>query len=56
VPKTSSQAGELTEVLAASRLEVAKAVEADGADMHQIEVDRLVWHHAHAQAAIALRE
>lgn len=54
--KLLGQPGELTEALAAARLKVAKAVQATGADQHQIEVDRFVWSYAHAQAAIALRE
>jgi (2S)-methylsuccinyl-CoA dehydrogenase len=54
--KLSRQSAELTEILAASRLEVARAVKAEGADRHQIEVDHFVWCYAHAQAALALRE
>src|ERR1700687_6092334 len=46
----------LTESLAAARLRVATRVEVDGADVHQIDVDRLVWNFAHVEAAIALSE
>lgn len=54
--KHSIDTDDLSEILAAARFEIVKGVEADGADQHQIELDRLVWSHAHAQAAIALQE
>lgn len=52
----SARVNELTELLAPIRLQLENAVEADGADEHQIEVDRLVWIYAHTEAAVALLE
>jgi (2S)-methylsuccinyl-CoA dehydrogenase len=46
----------LTEALAVHRAQVRRGVHLDGADQHQIAIDNLVWHHAHVEAAIALRE
>lgn len=54
--EAQERVAELTEAISAARLEVVKAVEATGADENQIEIDRLVWSHAHAEAAIALLE
>lgn len=54
--KPPSVTHRLTEALAGHRAEVMQEVRAGGLDEHQIAVDNLVWHHAHAEAAIALRE
>lgn len=47
---------ELTAGLTARRADVVNAVQVDGIDMHQIDVDRLVWLNAYAEAAVALHE
>jgi (2S)-methylsuccinyl-CoA dehydrogenase len=49
-------ADRLAAALAVHRHAVMRAVRLDGVDEHQIAVDNLVWHHAHAEAAVALRE
>ncbi|HKF77493.1 MAG TPA: acyl-CoA dehydrogenase family protein [Candidatus Dormibacteraeota bacterium] len=46
----------LAEALEALRAQVAADVATDGADRHQVALDYLVWCHAHAEAARALRE
>ena len=48
---TSSQ-----ETLTTLKRQVASAVEADGPEAHQIDIDRLVWSHARVEVARALRE
>ena len=45
----------LDQRLDALKKRVAAAVAADGPDAHQIEVDRLVWCHAYAEAARTMR-
>lgn len=53
---TAVQAERLSEELAAIRRTVSEAVAADGFDRHQVEIDHLVWSHAHVEAAQALRQ
>lgn len=48
--------GELTRAFAPAALKLAKTIEADGPDQHQVEVDHLVWIYAHVEATIALLE
>lgn len=52
----SATATGLQEALAESTRHVAAAVQADGPDNHQVEVDHLVWLHARVAVAEALRE
>ena len=54
--ETAERVGQLMDALAPIRVAVRDAVESDGPDEHQIEIDRLVWSHAHAEAAIASLE
>ena len=54
--KPSPTADRVTEALAKHRSKVIRAVLVDGLDEHQVAVDCLVWHYAHAEAAMALRE
>jgi len=51
---TASVMATVDEVLTAQRRSLAIAVKTDGADEHQVEIDRMVWSHAHAEAARAL--
>jgi (2S)-methylsuccinyl-CoA dehydrogenase len=53
---TTAEALELDRALDALKQQVASAVERDGADDRQVDVDRLVWCYAHAEAARALAE
>jgi (2S)-methylsuccinyl-CoA dehydrogenase len=45
----------LSQALEALRVRVASLVKADGADARQIDVNHLVWCHAHVEAAGAMR-
>jgi (2S)-methylsuccinyl-CoA dehydrogenase len=49
-----SAAQRLADELAVARERIAAAVASDGADAHQVEVDHLVWSHAHLEAARAM--
>ena len=51
---TAATTGDLERLLDRARQHIAAKVEADGPDAHQVEIDQLVWCHAHAQAAGAL--
>ena len=48
--------GDLDAALDALRRTVAGTIGSDDPEKHQIAVDQLVWCHAHAEAAGALRE
>jgi len=50
----ASQIATLDDLLTSQRQSLAAAVKADGPNEHQVEIDRLVWSHAHAEAARAL--
>jgi (2S)-methylsuccinyl-CoA dehydrogenase len=52
----SARVAVLAEGLSTARRRLAKAVESDGSEQHQIEIDRMVWSYAHIEAAIALLE
>ncbi len=53
---TASNAADLGQLLAEIRQGLVAKVEANGADAHQVEIDQLVWCHAYAEAAAAMRE
>src|SRR5438445_3502820 len=53
---TTADRLELDRALDALKQRVAAAVESDGPDARQVDVDRLVWCHAHAEAARAMAE
>lgn len=54
MPDPEPRAAKLTDDLDHLGRGVAAQVKSDGADQHQIEIDHLVWGHAHAEAALAL--
>jgi (2S)-methylsuccinyl-CoA dehydrogenase len=53
---TAPAMANLEEDLVTIRRSIAAAVKADGPDAHQVEIDHLVWCHAHAEAARALAD
>jgi len=53
---TSTIEDKLASGLDEIRTRIAGLVTADGLDAHEIEVDRFVWCHAHAEAARAMRQ